>query len=64
MFNEDYLSQSRPPMRSLNTLNVCQINHLNFSHKLKNNQNPIIFSDSIGKSIHKYPTIFSKSVIA
>ena len=37
-FNEDYLSNSRPLMQSVNTLNTYQVNlyqQLNFKHKLK-----------------------------
>ena len=49
-------------MRSLNALNVYQINlyqHLNFMHKVSNNVAPLIFNDMFKKPSHKYPTNFS-----
>ena len=64
IFYEDYLSNSWPLMRSLNALNVHQVNlyhRLNFKHKLKNNQTPLIFSDIMKKTNHKYPSNFSKT---
>ena len=64
VFNEDRLSHSRPVLRKINALNVYQINlyqHLNFMHKFNNQETPRIFNDLIKKSVHKYPTNFSKS---
>ena len=49
-------------LRSLNVLNVYQINlyqHLNFMHKAHNNVAPLIFNDVFKKPSHNYPTNFS-----
>ena len=64
VFHEDKLAHSRPLLRSLNALNVYQINlyqHLIFMFKLNTNQAPSIFSDLIKKPDHKYPTKFSEN---
>ena len=63
MFKQTKLSHSRPLLRSLNALNVYQINlyqHLNFMYKFKNKQTPKIFNDIIDTPVHQYPTKFSK----
>ena len=62
VFNQEKLTLSRPLLRSLNALNVYQINlyqHLNFMHKVSNNVAPLIFNDMFKKPSHKYPTNFS-----
>ena len=62
VFNQEKLTHSRPLLRSLNALNVYQINlyqHLNFMHKVSNNVAPLIFNDMFKKPSHKYPTNFS-----
>ena len=62
VFDQDKLTHSRPLMRSLNALNVYQINlyqHLNFMHKVNNNVAPIAFHEIFTKPSHKYPTNFS-----
>ena len=59
IFYEDILTHSRPLLRSLNALNVYQINlyqHANFMYKFKNNQTPKVFDDMFEKPSHKYPT--------
>ena len=64
IFNEHISSHSRPLLRSLNVLNVYQINlyqHLNFMYKFNNKQTPRIFHDLIEKPVHQYPTQFSKT---
>ena len=64
LFNRDKLTHSKPLFKSLNALNVYQINiyqHLNYMHKFINNQIPSIFSDFIKRANHKYPTNFSQS---
>ena len=64
ILNEGYLSLSGPLMWLINGLNVYQLNlyhQLNFMHKLKTNQTPVIFRDSITKQHHKYSTNFSKT---
>ena len=46
VFIQEKLTHSRPLLRSLNALNVYQINiyqHLNFIHKVSNNVAPLIF---------------------
>ena len=46
IFNEDILTHSRPLLRSLNTLNIYQINlyqHANFMYKFQKNQAAKIF---------------------
>ena len=48
LFNEDKLTQSRPLLRSLNALNVYQINlyqHLAFMYKLNKNKAPLTFNE-------------------
>ena len=61
VFNEDKLTQSCPLLRSLNALNVYQINlyqHLVFMYKLNKNKASLIFNKSIKKPFHKYHTKF------
>ena len=55
------LSHTRPLLQTLNALNILQVKiyqHLNFTHRFKNNQVPDIFYDVIKKLHHKYPTSF------
>ena len=62
VFNQEKLTHSRPLLRSLNALNVYQINlyqHLNFMHKVSNNVAPLIFLEMFKKPSHKYPTNLS-----
>ena len=64
VFNEDKLTQSCPLLRSLNALNVYQINlyqHLAFIYKLNKNKAPLAFNELIKKPFHKYPTKFSEN---
>ena len=61
VFNQEKLTHSRPLLRSLNALNVYQINlyqHLSFMHKVSYNVAPLIFNDIFKKPSHKYPTKF------
>ena len=63
VFGEDRLTHSRPLLRSLNALNIYQINiyqHANFMYKFKHSQTPSIFNNVFEKSDHKYPTQFSE----
>ena len=53
VFNEDKLTQSCPPLRSLNALNVYQINL--YQHVEEGATN----IQSVKKPFHKYPTKFS-----
>ena len=65
VFNEDRLSYSRPLLRKINAVNVYQINlyqHLNFMHKVNNQETPGILNDLIKRPVHKYPTNFSKLI--
>ena len=62
VFDQDKITHSRPLLRSLNALNVYQINlyqHLNFMHKVNNNVAPIAFHEIFTKPSHNYPTNFS-----
>ena len=64
IFNQNKLSHSRFLLRSLNTLNVHQINfyqHLSFMYKFKNKQTPKTFNDIIDAPVHQYPAKFSKA---
>ena len=64
VFNENNMTHSRPLLRSLNALNIYQINlfqHLHFMYNFNKNETPIIFNNLIKKPIHKYPTKFSKN---
>ena len=58
IFNEDILTHFRPLLRSLNALNIFQINlyqHANFMYKFKKHRAPKIFNMSFEKPTHKYP---------
>ena len=58
VFNQEKLTRPRPLLRSLNALNVFQINlyqHLNFMHKVSNVA-PLMFNDMF-RSLHKYQQI-------
>ena len=63
IFDKNILSHSSPLLRSLNALNVNQINlyqYINFTYKSKNKYTPRIFNDIIKKPIQQYQTQFSK----
>ena len=58
------MAHSRPLLRSLNALNIYQINlfqHLRFMYNFNKNETLIIFNNLMKKPIHKYPTKFSKN---
>ena len=62
VFNQEKLTHSRSFLRSLNALNVYQMNlyqHLKFMHKVSNNVASLIFNDMFKKPSHKYPRNFS-----
>ena len=62
--SENNLTHSRPLLRSLNALNVYQINlyqHANFMYIFRSNQTPKIFESIFEKPSHKYPTQFSET---
>ena len=64
VFNQEKATHSMPLLRSLNALNIYQINlyqHLNFMYKASNNVAPLIFNDMFKKPLHKYPKNFSHS---
>ena len=64
IFNEGKMTHSRPLLRSLNTLNVYQINlfqHLRFMYNFNKNEIAVVFNNLIKKPVHKYPTKFSKN---
>ena len=63
VFGEDRLTHSRLLLRSLNALNIYQINihqQANFMCKFKYSQTPSIFNNVFEKPDHKYPTQFSE----
>ena len=63
-FNEDILTHSSPLLRSLNGLNIYQINlyqHAKLMYKFQKNQAPKIFNIAFEKPTHKYPTQFSET---
>ena len=64
LFVMEILTRSRPLLRSLNALNIYQINlhrHANFISKFQKNQTPKIFNKAFEKPTHKYPTQFSEA---
>ena len=64
IFNENNMTHSRSLLRSLNALNVCQINlfqHLRFMYNFNKNETPIICNSLIKKPFHKYPTKCSRN---
>ena len=66
IFDEDILTHSRPLLRSLNALNIYQINlyqHANFMYKFQKCQAPKIFNMAFEKPTHKYHTLFSETNI-
>ena len=61
IFDEDILTHSRPLLRSLNALNIYQINlcqHTNLMYIFKKCQAPKIFNMTFEKPTHKCPTQF------
>ena len=63
VFNENNMAYSRPLLRSLNALNIYQINlsqYLRFMYNFNKNGTLIIFNNLIKKQ-NKYPTKFSKN---
>ena len=66
VFGEDRLTDSRPLLRSLNALNIYQINiyqHANFMYKFKHSQTTSIFNNVFEKPDHKYPSQSSELTI-
>ena len=64
IFDEDILTHSRPLLRSLNALNIYQINlyqHANFMYKFQKCQASKIFDMAFEKPTHKYPTQFPET---
>ena len=64
IFNEDVLTHCRPLLRSLNALNIYQINlyqHTNVMYKFQKYQTPKILNIPLEKPTHKYPTQFSEA---
>ena len=67
IFHENNMTHLSPLLRSLNALNVFQINlfqHLRFMHNFNKNKTIITFTNLIKKHLHKYPTKFSKSSVS
>ena len=62
IFNEDRLCHTRTLLKTLNALNVYQLNiYQDLMHRLKSDNIPKIFTKLIKKPKHKYPTKFSKN---
>ena len=64
MFNEDKLTYYHPLLRSLNSLNIFQINlyqHLVFKYKSSKYKDPLTFNEIIKKPFRKYRTKFSEN---
>ena len=62
IFQEDRYTHARPLMKTLNALNIYQINifqTLVFMFKLKNNMAPKVFQNQFKSIQHKYPTKYS-----
>ena len=60
IFNKDRLCHLLPLLKSLNTLNVYQINlyqNLKFMHRIKMGNIPDFSDETIKKPNHKYSTI-------
>ena len=59
IYNQDRFTQARPLLKTLNALNVYQINLLQvllFMHKIKTNSSPRIFLHQFQTINHKYAT--------
>ena len=64
IFNQDRFTDVRPLLKTLNTLNVYQINLLQallFMHKIKTNSSPPIFLHQFQTINHKYATRYSRN---
>ena len=58
------MTHSRSLLRSLNTLNVYQINlfqHVRFMYNISKNETHAVFNNLIKKPVHRYPVKFSKN---
>ena len=67
VFNEEKLTHSRPLLRSLNVLNVNQINlyqYIAFMCKLNKNKVPLTFNEVFENPFHKYSTQFSENCVS
>ena len=67
IFNESKMTHSKPLLRSLNTLNVYQINlfqHLRFMHNFNKNENPAVFNNLIKKPVQSIQQSFQKIALA
>ena len=64
IYNKDKLTHAKPLMKSLNALNVYQINifqTLNLMFKSQHRLSPIVFQNMFKKVKHKYPTNFANN---
>ena len=64
IFNQDRFRHARPLLKTLNALNVYQINLLQvhlFMHKIKTNPSPRIFIHQFQTINHKYATQYSRN---
>ena len=64
IFNEVRICHSRSLLKTLNALNVYDLNiyqNLDFMYRLKSDNGPKIFTELIKKPKHKYSTKFSQN---
>ena len=64
IFNQDRFTHAPPLLKTLNALNVYQINLLQvllFTHKIKTNSSPRIFLHQFETINHKYATRLSRN---
>ena len=64
IMNQDMYTKARPLMKSLQILNVYQLNIFQtvlFMFKLKNEMNPQVFKNKLSAINHRYPTRFSQN---
>ena len=64
IFNQDRFTHTRPLLKTLNPLNVHQINLLQvllFMHKIKTNSSPRIFLHQFQTINHKHATRYSRN---
>ena len=64
IFNQDSFTHAHPLLKTLNALNIYQINLLQvllFMHKIKTNSSPRIFLHQFQTINHKYATRYSRN---
>ena len=67
IFKEGKMTHSRPLLRSLNTLNVYQINifqHLHFMYNFNKNETPVVFNNLLKNLLISIQQSFQKKTLA